>query len=208
MEYAYRYGDPRRLYLNVTNRCTNSCNFCIRCHVRGLSGADLWGGPEPDLSLLRDAVQKYGGPEDFDEFVWCGFGEPTYRLDLILEASAWLRRGGARIRLNTNGHACLIHGCDVLPELAGAVDSASVSLNAPDCARYLELCLPDPDSVLTEQIPDPSDFWTAMLDFLARSPDHFSRVQASVVGSALTPLEIARCRMLASTLRVNQFRVR
>lgn len=208
MEYAYKYGDPGRLYLNVTNRCTNRCHFCIRNQARGLGGAELWGNPEPDLDRLTDAVRKYGEPEKFDEFVWCGFGEPTYRLDLILEASDWLRSGGAKIRLNTNGHACLIHGRDVLSELAAAVDAVSVSLNAPDCAGYVKLCLPDPGSVLAARTPAPEDFWMATLDFLGRAPGYFDKVQASVVGSALNVREIDRCRKLAASLGVGHFRVR
>ena len=118
MEYSYRYGDPDRLYLNVTNRCTNRCPFCVRYHTHSLGGSVLWGGPEPDLKALKEAVLSRGPLEDFNEFIWCGFGEPTYRLDLITEAADWLRSGGAKIRLNTNGHATLIHGRDVLPELA------------------------------------------------------------------------------------------
>lgn len=170
----------------------------------------MWGGAEPDLVMLQAAVRARGPFEEFREFVWCGYGEPTYRLDLILQAASWLRSSGARIRLNTNGHACLIHGRDVLPELAAAVDEVSVSLNAPDAGRYAELCRPDPAS-----IPNPEGAaapellaWEAMIDFLRRAPAHFDRVQASVVGFTLSTAEIELCRLLASSLGVNQFRVR
>jgi TatD DNase family protein len=208
MEYAYRYGDAGRLYLNVTNRCTNRCPFCVRNHARGLGGAVLWGGLEPDLQALEDAVRNCGALEDFDEFIWCGFGEPTYRLDLILEAADWLRSRGARIRLNTNGHACLIHGRDVLPELAAAVDAVSVSLNAPDFEKYRELCLPDPGSVPGDRAKAPEDFWKATLDFLARAPKHFKAVQASVVGFTLSAEEIEKAGALAHSLGIERFRVR
>ena len=109
MDYAYRHGDAPRLYLNVTNRCTNRCSFCVRYRVEGLGGAVLWGGSEPDLAKLQDAIRNHGVLEGFREFVWCGYGEPTFRLDLIKEAAGWLRSHGATVRLNTNGHACLIH---------------------------------------------------------------------------------------------------
>jgi len=208
MEYAYSYGDPGRLYLNVTNRCTNRCSICIRSDRIGLGGSVLWGGPEPDLTELEEAVGRRGGPGGFQEIIWCGFGEPTFRLDLIVEAAAWLRSRGATIRLNTNGHAALIHGRDVLPELAAAVDMVSVSLNAPSRRRYLELCLPDPDSAGAVPAPAPEDFWEAMLDFLTRSPAHFRNVQASVVGFALTGGEIERCRALARSMGIERFRVR
>jgi len=208
MEYAYRYGDPRRLYLNVTNRCTSRCSFCIRNHARGLGGAVLWGGREPDLDSLLDSIKACGSIKDFDEFIWCVFGEPTFRLDLIAAAAGLLRDGGAKIRLNTNGHACLIHGRDVLPELAEAVDAVSVSLNAPNCQRYLELCLPDPGSVSTGANLAPEDFWQATLDFLARAPEYFKEVQASVVGFALSAEEIEQSRSLAHSLGIERFRVR
>jgi len=208
MEYAYQYGDPRRLYLNVTNRCTNRCSFCIRYHARGLGGSVLWGGSEPDLDALLDSIQTCGSLKDFDEFIWCGFGEPTYRIDLISEAADLLRDSGAKIRLNTNGHAGLIFNRDVIPELAGVVDAVSVSLNAPDCRRYLELCLPDPGSISTGVLPELEDFWKATLDFLARAPEHFQAVQASVVGFPLSVEEIEETRALAHSLGIDRFRVR
>ncbi|MBN2319268.1 MAG: radical SAM protein [Acidobacteria bacterium] len=208
MEYAYRYGDPDRLYLNGTNRCTNRCSFCIRYHARGLGGSVLWGGPEPDLNALQDAVLSCGAPEDFNEFIWCGFGEPTYRLDIITEAADWLHRGGATVRLNTNGHACLIHGRDVLAELAAAVDAVSVSLNAPNCQRYVELCLPDPGSVSGNEVKSPEDFWESTIDFLARAPEYFKEVQASVVGFTLSTEEIEETRILAHSIGIERFRVR
>lgn len=147
MDIAYRFGDPSKLYLNVTNRCTNRCGFCIRYHADGVGGSSLWGGSEPDLDTLLTAVEAMRGPEPFREITWCGFGEPTYRLDLVMAAAPHLRGASRSVRLNTNGHACLIHGRDVLPELAAAVDDISVSLNAPSRRRYLELCRPDTASV-------------------------------------------------------------
>jgi TatD family-associated radical SAM protein len=210
MEYAYRFGDPRRLYLNVTNRCTNDCSFCIRCKADGLGGAVLWGKEEPDFRMLKDAVMRHGGLEDFREFVWCGYGEPTFRLELIKEAAAWLRTHGAFIRLNTNGHACLIHGRDVLGELSGAVDMVSVSLNAPNRERYLELCRPDLShfQAVAGRTVTPEQLWDVMLDFLSRAPAFFPTVQASVVGSALAVEEIEQSRRLAHSLGVELFRVR
>ncbi len=197
MEYSYTYGDPRRIYLNVTNRCTNRCSFCVRFRTEGLGGSILWGDTEPDLRALQSSMEARGGPEYFEEFVWCGFGEPTFRADLIAAAAPWLRRGGAKIRLNTNGHACLIHCRDILPELSCAVDEVSVSLNAPNRRRYLELCRPNLEGA-----------WEALLEFLSRAPAHFKGVQASVVGSALSNDEIEQSRDLALSVGVKRFRVR
>jgi TatD DNase family protein len=203
MDYGYRYGDPATLYLNVTNRCTNRCSFCVRYKTGGLGGAVLWGTEEPDLTALERAVRNTGPFESFREFIWCGFGEPTYRLDLIVQSSQWLRSRGARIRLNTNGHACLIHGRNVLPELSKAVDSVSVSLNAPDCERYLELCRPESAMGL-----EPRRFWDGMMQFLASVPEYFEETQASVVGSFLTSEEIERCGLLTDALGIGRLRVR
>ena len=210
MDYAYRFGDRSRLYLNTTNRCANCCTFCIRNRAADFGAAELWGDHEPDFPLLQNAILQHGSLEKFSEFIWCGYGEPTFRLDLITQAAPWLRSRGAIIRLNTNGQACLIHDRDVLPELSCAVDVVSVSLNAPNAARYIELCRPNPDA-----FPNPDKIrsapvlvWEAMLDFLRRAPEYFSLVQASVVGFSLTPAEIEQSREFAVSLGIKKFRIR
>jgi len=208
MDWVYQYRDPERLYLNVTNRCTNRCEFCVRGATTRLGDGLLQGDEEPDLDELLAAVERRGGAESYREIVWCGFGEPTARLDLVLAASAVFQAVGAEVRLNTNGHACLIHGRDVLSELGEVVDRVNVSLNAPTEARYLELCRPDPTTVNREPAPAPAEFWRAMLDFLARAPRHIIGVQASVVGHALDADEIADCRELAAETAGAPLRVR
>jgi TatD DNase family protein len=200
MDFVYTYRDPARLYLNTTNRCSNRCSFCVRNFRGGLGNGRLAGYEEPDLPQLLAAVDEYADPEELSEIVWCGFGEPTFRLDLILAASPIFRAAGVEVRLNTNGHACLIHDRDVLPELGQVIDTVSVSLNAPSCHRYLELCLPDPESLGWAEPPPRERFWEAMIDFLARAPQHIARVQASVVGHTLSAAEIAACHELAEDL--------
>lgn len=209
MDLAYQYRDPDRLYLNVTNRCTNRCSFCVRSRTARLGDGMLIGNDEPDLDELLTAVESKGGSGRFTEIVWCGYGEPTFRLDLILEASPILRAGGAKIRLNTNGHALLIHGRDVLPELGAVVDRVNVSLNAPSAERYIELCRPDPRSIaVVGASPSDEAFWDATLDFLVRARDHIDEVQASVVGHTLHGLEIQQCRNLAADLAGVSCRIR
>jgi TatD DNase family protein len=208
MDWAYRFGDPDRLYLNVTNRCTNRCTFCVRSRTARLGDGLLLGGDEPDVDELLAAVETRGGAESFDEIVWCGYGEPTIRLDVIMAASPVFHAAGAGVRLNTNGHGCLFHGRDVLPELGGVIDRANVSLNAPDVARYTELCRPDPAAVPGGDDLGPEAFWEAMLDFLGRAPDHIAQVQASVVGHTLDGAEIEGCRKLAHRIAGAPLRVR
>lgn len=208
MDLAYLYRDPERLYLNVTNRCTNRCSFCVRSRTARLGDGMLVGDGEPRLDELLDAVESKGGPGKFSEIVWCGYGEPTIRLDLILEASPVFRAAGAKVRLNTNGHACLIHGRNVITELGEVVDRVNVSLNAPTAERYLELCRPDPSIVEAHPSPTPGEFWDATLDFLRRAPNHIEDVQASVVGHTLDDDEIDRCRDRAAEIAGVRFRIR
>jgi TatD DNase family protein len=205
MDWVYQYRDPECLYLNVTNRCSNRCGFCVRNDTVRLGNGMLSGAAEPECEELLAAVDGLGGAQCFREIIWCGFGEPTFRLDLILEASPVFREAGASVRLNTNGHACLIHGRDVMPMLGGVVDRVNVSLNAPDPRRYVELCQPDCTAVLSGQPAEAEDFWHATVDFVRRAPSFFAEVQASVVGFVLTPREIAECRSIAGAAA---FRVR
>ncbi len=208
MDWAYQYRDPETLYLNVTNRCTNRCSFCVRSRTARLGDGMLLGDDEPDLEGLFRAVEDRGGPEHFREIVWCGYGEPTLRLDLILTAGPVFRAAGAKVRLNTNGHACLIHDRDVLPELGHVIDRVNVSLNAPTAERYVELCFPDSSTVPCEPSPIAITFFDAMLDFLDRAPEHIDEVQASVVGHMLSEPEIDRCRVIASEVAGCSLRVR
>jgi len=170
-----------------------------------LGDAKLWLNEEPDLKALLAAVDAQGPTS---EIVWCGFGEPTFRLDLIVEAAPWLRKNGAKIRLNTNGHACLIHGRDVLPLLSESVDKVSVSLNAPTFDKYVEMCRPDMKSIETASVQDLQPFWGATLDFLRRAPYYFKEAQASVVGYTLTPEDIVNAETLAQSLGIASFRIR
>jgi len=208
MDLAYQYRDAERLYLNVTNRCTNRCSFCVRSHTARLGDGMLLGNDEPNLDELLFAVESKGGAGRYREIVWCGYGEPTIRLDLILDASPVFHTAGAKVRLNTNGHACLIHGRDVLPDLGKVIDRVNVSLNAPSAERYIELCRPDPSKIPTDPSPTHEAFWNATLDFLARAPAHIDEVQASVVGHTLDDDETELCADLAAEIAGVSCRIR
>jgi len=127
------------LYLNITNRCTNACGFCVRYQSDTLWGYNLRLEREPSVEEIIEAV---GDPTRYREIVFCGFGEPTVRLDVVTEVGRRLRASGARVRIDTNGHANLIWNRNVVPELVAAVDAVSVSLNAADAAQYETLCRP------------------------------------------------------------------
>ncbi len=137
-EIAYAIG--RSLYLNITNRCSNRCLFCVRFQQRELKGHRLHLDQEPNLAEVFQAIEQHR-LEEYEEVVFCGYGEPTCRMEMLLEVADSLRqRGVSRIRLNTNGQGNLINQCDITEDLVGRIDSVSVSLNAADPEAYQNLC--------------------------------------------------------------------
>lgn len=135
---AYKIRDS--LYLNITNRCTNSCDFCVRSKTQFVKGHNLKLNSEPSVSEIVKAV---GDPKDYKEIVFCGYGEPTLRLDALKAVASELKRKGARIRLVTNGHGDLINKRNIAAELKGLVDAFSVSLNTDTESAYNEACRPE-----------------------------------------------------------------
>ena len=136
-----------KLYLNITNKCSNRCIFCFRNFKSGVGDFKLKLSEEPSfeqvISELKEAMRK----KAWKEVVFCGFGEPTERLDLLLEITRWIRRNWSKslmVRVNTNGHGNALNvGRDVAVELkASGVDRVSVSLNAGDEETYNEVCKP------------------------------------------------------------------
>jgi TatD DNase family protein len=188
---AYEAGG--RLYLNVSSTCTLACVFCPK-HTHG----EVWGqrlrlGRQPSVDALVAAALPV---ESRREVVFCGLGEPTRRLDVLLAVAARLRAAGARVlRLNTDGLANLVSGGDVTPELVESIDVFSVSLNAPDARTYARLC--------------PSRYgeaaYAAVLDFLRRLRAQTPHVVATAV--ALPGLDVAATRRVASSLGI-RFRLR
>jgi len=182
------YTLRRSRYLNVTNRCTLRCTFCPKFNGSwSVQGHDLRLRDEPNVETLLVAA---GDPSSHDEFVFCGFGEPTLRLYTVLEVGAELRRRGARVRLNTDGLANLVHGRDVTPDLEDAIDAVSISLNAQDAATYERHCRP----------PLPGAF-QALLDFARHVREFVPQVTLTAI-DGLPGVDIAACRGLAEQLGV------
>ena len=136
------YRIRNSLYVNLTNRCTNQCVFCPRARNPRVAGHWLGLAPtdEPGAEAVISAI---GDPRPYDEVVFCGFGEPTLRLEALLAAARWVKERGGRTRLNTNGQADLIAGRAMAPELRGCIDTVSISLNTADPEQYAELCRPE-----------------------------------------------------------------
>lgn len=187
---AYRIRNS--LYLNITNRCSNHCTFCPKFDEFTVKGHNLLLDHEPGFEEVMAAI---GQPEGIEEIVFCGFGEPLLRLELVKQVSQALKQRGYPIRINSDGQANLAHGRNILPELAGLVDSISISLNAPEAATYGKLC----------NTPFGESGYQAVCDFLQEAPRHIPDVTATAV--TIPGVDIDACRKIAENLGV-KFRVR
>ena len=107
---TYTYVIGKNCYVNLTNRCTNRCTFCVRNDKQTFEGYSLWlKEGEPNAQQVIDGI---GDPKKYDEIVFCGYGEPTYRLDVMLAVCDWVHERGGKTRLNTNGHGSIINQRD------------------------------------------------------------------------------------------------
>ena len=190
-DITYTIGNS--LYLNITNRCTNQCEFCIRYKTRNLNEKyPLWLDKEPTVD---EVMADIGDPNKYDQIVFCGYGEPLLRLEAVKEIAKRLKEKGVKIRVDSNGLANLFWGRNILPELKGLVDFISVSLNAHTQEIYDRIC---------------ASFYgkgsyIAVLDFIREAKKYIPEVEATVVD--LPIVDIERCREIAKNLGVS-FRVR
>lgn len=181
---AYKIRD--NLYLNITNRCTNECSFCVRFHTDYVKGHNLRLKNEPSELELITAI---GNPTQYKEIVFCGYGEPLLRLDLVKKVSAWIKQNNGYVRINTNGHGNLIHKRNILPELQGLVDSLSISLNAHNEEIYNRICM-----------PAFKDAYKEILEFMKEAKKYIPNVQATVVES--DGVDIKKCKEIAEGLGI------
>ena len=199
MTTTYRVGDG--LYVNLTNRCPCACTFCIRQNGDGVYGSDsLWLEREPTTDEVCESIETNLG--NCRELVFCGYGEPTERLDALLEVARRFRavHPEVPIRVNTNGLSDLIAGEPTAHRFAGLVDAVSVSLNAPTAEEYVALCRPKFGVAA----------YPALLKFAEEVKGFVKDVVLTVVGTAdLTPEKEAACRRVAAEhgvpLRVRRF---
>ena len=193
-EIRIAYPIRNSLYLNITNRCTNYCTFCAKFKSYTVKGHYLRLKHEP---TFQDVIKAVGDSPamKYDEIVFCGFGEPLIRLDIVKEVGLFLKKQGCKIRIDTDGLANLVHGRNVLPELK-FVDTISVSLNAPDSETYQKLV----------KTPYGDKAFPAIVWFLKEAKKHISKVVATVV--AVPGLDIEACRRLAEDELGVAFRVR
>lgn len=182
------YRIDNNLYLSITDRCTLECAFCPKTHGdMTVKGYDLSFDHRPTAGEVIAAIDD---PSRYDEVVFCGYGEPTMRLNVLLEVARDIKARGGRVRLNTDGLSNLVHKHDTLPELAECVDALSVSLNAQNQEVYDRHCRPNlPGS------------YQAVLEFLREAPKYIGDVTATAI-DGLEGVDIAACEAIAGELGV------
>lgn len=185
------YTYKNQVYANITNKCDCSCRFCIRSHEDSVGDAEtLWHKKDPTAEEIKAAMDAFDFT-GYGELVYCGYGEPTCALDILIETAKYAKeKYGVSIRVNTNGLANLYHGKDVIPKLAEVVDSVSISLNAPDSDKYNEVTRPQFDNA-----------FQALLDFAVEAKDAIPSVKLSIV-DVLAEEDIEACKKLSESLGV------
>ncbi|GAA4883936.1 TatD family nuclease-associated radical SAM protein [Ferrimonas pelagia] len=169
-------------YLNITGRCTLQCQFCpkqngsTQVHDYQLA---LDRQPKP-----AELFRLLGKVQDFDEYVFCGYGEPTLNLDTLLTVAKDIKARGGRVRLNTDGLGNLFHRRNILPELAACVDALSISLNAQDEATYLKHCA-----------PKLKGSYAAVREFIELAPKYIDSVEVSAI-DGLEGVDIDACQAI------------
>ena len=183
------------LYLNITNRCSAGCVFCIRNYSDGVYGYDLRLSREPSEEEIIRELEGHKLTK-YKEVIFTGFGEPTCRLDTVLRLTEWLHKRGIPVRLDTNGHAALMYpGRDVVTELkAAGLDALSVSLNAESEEKYNRLCKPSFEGS-----------YRALIDFTKKAVSAGIRTRMTVVGGQ--DIDIGECERIAAGLGTS-FKVR
>ena len=185
------------LYINMTNRCTCDCDFCLRNSINTVGDAEsLWLDYEPSREEVWQSVVSHDLTQ-FKEIVFCGLGEPLVRAgDLLWVARQIKTISSLPVRVNTNGHANMIAGYDVTPNMSGIIDHLSVSLNRADAVTYNRHIRP----VFGEEA------FNGLLDFVEKARNYVPKITLTVL-DLLTPEEIANCREIAERMKVN-FRIR
>lgn len=193
---VYWFGD--NLYLNITNRCSNNCYFCIKKFKEGVGGFNLRLSTEPSADEVIKELQNIINKRSWKEIVFCGFGEPLERLDCLLEVSRWIKKHYGKIvsiRVDTNGQALLLNsGREVLKELKEAgVEKISVSLNAHDKEAYMQICR-----------PEFANAFESILEFIEKAKENFA---LEITAVAIPEADISKIKAIAQKMEA-KFRVR
>lgn len=197
--YVYSIEDKaenaKTLYINLTNKCTNACVFCIRNTVDSIKGKDMWLENE-DFSA-KDVMAQFRNYSMPQEVVFCGFGEPFFKLDILKEVAKYLKSKNIKVRINTNGMGNVINKRNIVPEIKALVDEVSISLNAPTEKQYDEISKPKIKNAYSE-----------MLNFAKECVKNNIKTTLSVVDEYPDyKLDLKACEDIAKNIGAN-FRVR
>lgn len=192
------YKVHNNLYINLTNRCSSACTFCLRQTRDHMEDSDsLWLEHEPSVEEVTEAF-KHVDVSSFDEIVFCGFGEPTERFDTLIEVARFIKENYNKpIRINTNGQGDLINNRRIAPDMKGLIDTISISLNTPTADKY--------HAIVRSQFGDKA--FDAMLAFAKDAKDYVPSVILSTVDTTLTKEEEAECQAICDRLGVT-YRIR
>ena len=190
---VFTYKIANSLYINVTNRCNADCVFCKRKTEPLVAGYNLamTKSEEPPAEIY---ISEIGDPKVYDEIVFCGFGEPTIRWDVVKKIAKYVKDNGGRTRLNTNGHGSYINKKDITPELSHLIDIVSISLNAVDPRGYSEIMRLD------------SSFFNEMINFARSAKPFVEKVVMTVV--SVNNINLEKARIIAEQKVGAEFRIR
>lgn len=188
-----------KTYINLTNSCTNECEFCIRDIKDNVVGNNMW--LEHDNIIGDEVIEALVANKDNlkDEIVYCGYGEPTLRLSALIKSAKFIKENfkNKKIRLNTNGHGNLVYKTDIVPQLAQYIDRVSVSLNAQDEKTYNQISKPKIKNA-----------YKGMLDFVKKCKENGIDTTVTVVTHFKDyEIDVEKCRQIAQALDV-KFRER
>lgn len=192
------YEVYQNLYVNLTNRCPCDCVFCLRNTRESMQESDsLWLLHEPDLKEVKNAFQAFD-MDKYKELVFCGFGEPTEALDVLIESAHFVKENYFKpIRIDTNGLGNLINKKDILPLFKNLIDTLSISLNAPNAQKYFDIVRPSFGK----------DSYEAMLSFASKAVNYVPHVIMTTVKTTLSSSEEEECRKICEKLGVS-YRIR
>ena len=181
--------NPETLYINLTNACTNDCVFCLRSQKDDVCGAEMW---HDDKYSLEDIISQFKNFKTPKNFVFCGYGEPFLKKDMMKSFAEYLRKNypNIKIRVNTNGHANAIYKYNVAEEFKNLLDEASVSLNSDNAQQYNEICNPKIENAYEE-----------VKKFIKACSDAGIEVSASIVtGFDNRDINVKNCEKIANSL--------
>lgn len=192
------YEVHNNLYVNLTNKCPCSCTFCLRQtrdHME--NSGTLWLEHEPSTEEIIAEFESFD-MNKYTELVFCGFGEPTERIDVLLEIAKYAKdKFNIKTRINTNGLGNLVNQKDITASLSGLIDTVSISLNTPNKERYFEL---------TRSIFGIESF-DAMIDFARKATEYVPNVVMTTVATTITQEEENECQKICDEIGA-KYRIR